>query len=42
MDGKFNWHWGLNNKTIGDSTSVDTVEVNLKQKYYTKKYIITS
>lgn len=37
MEGKFNWHWGLNNNTICDSTVVDTFEVNLKQKYYTKK-----
>jgi hypothetical protein len=37
MSGKFDWHWGLNNNTICDSTAVDTVEVNLEQKYYTKK-----
>jgi hypothetical protein len=37
MEGKFNWHWGLNNKTICDSIAIDTVEVNLNKKYYSKK-----
>lgn len=37
MEGKFNWHWGLNNTTICDSTTIDTVEINLGKKYYSKK-----
>lgn len=37
MEGKFNWHWGLNNTTICDSTALDTLEINLEKKYYTKK-----
>lgn len=37
MDGKFNWHWGNNTTTICDKEIVDTVEVNLEKKYYTKK-----
>lgn len=37
MDGKFNWHWGNNTTTICDEERIDTVEVNLEKKYYTKK-----
>ena len=36
MSSKYEWHWGMDTKTICDSTSQDTVEINLKQKYYTK------
>lgn len=34
MKGKWCWHWGMNNKTICDSTVYDTVQINLKEKYY--------
>lgn len=32
--GRWCWHWGLNNKTICDLTVYDTVQINLKEKYY--------
>lgn len=32
--GKFGFHWGNQTKTICDSTSTDTIEINLKEKYY--------
>ena len=37
MNGKYDWHWGLNTTDVCDSTVLDTVEVNLKKKYYDKK-----
>ena len=37
MSGKYDWHWGLNTTDVYDKTVLDTVEVNLKKKYYTKK-----
>ena len=37
MNGKYDWHWGINNVDVCDKTVLDTVEVNLKKKYYTKK-----
>ncbi len=35
--GKFGFHLGNQTKTICDSTKIDTIEVNIKKKYY-KKY----
>jgi len=37
MNGKYDWHWGLNTTDVCDKTVLDTVEVNLKKKYYVKK-----
>ena len=37
MNGKYDWHWGLNTTDVCDKTVLDTVEVNLKKKYYAKK-----
>ena len=37
MDGKYNWHWGNNTVTVCDEYVQDTIEVNLKKKYYSKK-----
>jgi len=34
--GKFEFHWGNQTKTICDSTSTDTIEVNINKKYYKK------
>jgi hypothetical protein len=34
---KFDWPWGMNTETICDKMALDTVEVNLEKKYYTKK-----
>jgi hypothetical protein len=34
--GKFEFHWGNQTKTICDSTRIDTIEINLKEKYYKK------
>ncbi len=34
LDGKFNWHWGMDTKTICDSVKLDTIEVNKEKKYY--------
>lgn len=37
MSGKYEWHWGMETTTICDSTAVDTVEINLDEKYYKVK-----
>jgi len=37
MNGKYEWHWGMNNETVCDKSVLDTVEVNLEKKYYSKK-----
>ena len=37
MNGKFDWHFGLDTKTVCDSMKMDTVEINLKEKFYAKK-----
>lgn len=37
MNGKFDWHWGLNTTDVCDKTVLDTIEVNLNKKYYVKK-----
>jgi hypothetical protein len=37
MSSKYEWHWGNNDVTICDKSVLDTVEVNLEKKYYTKK-----
>lgn len=37
MDGKYNWHWGLNSESVCDKSVWDTVEVNKEKKYYSKK-----
>jgi hypothetical protein len=37
MNGKYDWHWGLNTVDVCDKSVFDTVEVNLKKKYYVKK-----
>lgn len=34
MSGKYEYHWGLDEKEICDSVAYDTVEINLKEKYY--------
>jgi hypothetical protein len=34
---KYDWHWGLNTVDVCDKSVFDTVEVNLKKKYYVKK-----
>jgi hypothetical protein len=34
--GKFEFHWGNQTKTICDSTSTDTIEINIEEKYYKK------
>lgn len=35
--GKFEFHWGNQTKSICDSTSTDTIEINIKEKYYKKE-----
>ena len=37
MAGKYRWHWGNETKTICDSFVMDTTEINIEKKYYTKK-----
>jgi hypothetical protein len=37
MSSKYEWHWGMNDKSICDKIRFDTIEVNLRKKYYTKK-----
>lgn len=37
MSSKYEWHWGNNDVTICDKSVLDTVEVNLEKKYYSKK-----
>ncbi len=37
MNGKWNYHWGMNTETICDSTTIDTIQINLDKKYYAKK-----
>lgn len=32
--GKWEWHWGMNTETICDEYKIDTIEINLKEKYY--------
>jgi hypothetical protein len=34
--GKFEFHWGNQTKTICDSTRIDTIEINIEEKYYKK------
>ena len=37
MNGKWNYHWGMNTETICDSITTDTIQINLDKKYYAKK-----
>ena len=37
MSGKMDWHWGYETETVCDQYKLDTIEVNLDKKYYTKK-----
>lgn len=37
MEGKYNWHYGMDTKTICDSSRLDTVEINKDKKFYSKK-----
>ncbi len=34
IGGKFEWHWGMDEKQICDSVALDTIEVNKEKKYY--------
>jgi hypothetical protein len=36
MQGKFNYHYGLNTETICDSSAIDTIEINIDKKFYSK------
>ena len=37
MSGKFEMHWGWDDTTICDESVMDTIEINIEKKYYTKK-----
>ena len=34
MSGKYEWHWGTDDKQVCDSSVLDTIEVNKNKKYY--------
>jgi hypothetical protein len=36
MNGKWEFYWGWDNETICDEYKIDTVEINLKEKFYKK------
>lgn len=36
FSGKHEYHYGPDSKTICDSSVIDTIEVNVKKKYYKK------
>ena len=37
MKGGFDWHYGMDTKTICDSSVIDTIEINKDEKFYAKK-----
>lgn len=37
IKGGFDWHYGMDTKTICDSSVIDTIEINKDKHYYTKK-----
>ena len=36
MEGKYNWHYGMDTETICDSSVLDTIEINKDKKFYSK------
>jgi hypothetical protein len=34
MSGKYEWHYGMDDKQVCDSSVLDTIEVNKDKKYY--------
>jgi hypothetical protein len=37
FSGKHEWHWGDDTESVCDEYRLDTVEINIKKKYYSKK-----
>lgn len=37
MNSKYEWHNGMYDETICDSSAIDTIEINKDKKFYAKK-----
>ncbi len=37
LDGKWNYHYGMETETMCDSVGIDTIQINQDKKYYAKK-----